>query len=93
MNDCMIAEIGVEKCSVSFDRLYSYTVPDRLSDALEPGARVFVPFGMGDAKRQGFVFSLRKAEERYCVRSRTCRGRAWGSGISWISGDRNSGPT
>lgn len=59
----MIAEIGVEKCSVSFDRLYSYTVPDRLSDALEPGARVFVPFGMGDAKRQGFVFSLRKAEE------------------------------
>ena len=31
----MIAEIGVEKCSVSFDRLYSYTVPDRLSDALD----------------------------------------------------------
>ena len=60
---CLIAAVAVEKCSLSFDRLFSYTVPGSLSEAVAPGVRVLVPFGGANAKRQGFVFSVRPAEE------------------------------
>ena len=56
-----IAEVGIEKCSASFDTLFSYTIPEELSGAVEPGVRVFVPFGRGNTLRQGFVFSVRDA--------------------------------
>ena len=62
-NASWIAAIGVEKCDLSFDRLFSYLVPDSLSGAVEPGVRVLVPFGGANAKRQGFVFSVRAAGE------------------------------
>ena len=63
MSDCIIAEVGVEKCAVSFDRLFRYTVPEHLRGMAEPGVRVFVPFGRGDAKRQAFVFAVRPRNE------------------------------
>ena len=59
----LIAQVGVEKCELSFDRLFSYTVPDTLCGAVEPGVRVLVPFGHSNAKRQGFVFAVRPAGE------------------------------
>ena len=62
-NAGLIAAVGVEKCALSFDRLFSYAVPEALTDAVEAGVRVLVPFGAGNAKRQGFVFSVRPAGE------------------------------
>ncbi len=63
MSDLTIAEVGVEKCDLSFDRLFSYTVPEAFAGTVEPGARVLVPFGGANAKRQGFVFAVRSAAE------------------------------
>lgn len=63
MSDRIIALVGVENCTYSFDSLFSYNVPDFLRDFLKPGMRVLVPFGRGNVKRQGFVFSLDKAQE------------------------------
>ncbi len=58
MKDFRIAKVAVENSAYSFDKLFSYRIPDALSDALLSGCRVFVPFGRGNAKRQGFVFSV-----------------------------------
>ncbi len=63
MSDRIIALVGVENCTYSFDSLFSYNVPDFLKDFLKPGMRVLVPFGRGNVKRQGFVFSLEKSED------------------------------
>ena len=62
-NGGTVAEVGVEKCSASFDRLYRYSVPARLAGVIAPGVRVLVPFGNGNAKRQGFVFAVRQRSE------------------------------
>lgn len=51
------AQIAVDRAMASFDRLFSYSVPQSLSGAL-PGCRVLVPFGSGNQKRQGMIFSL-----------------------------------
>lgn len=54
-----IAYVGIENipyCNGSL--LYSYIVPDSLTDLLSPGMRVLVPFGKGDRLRQGFVFRI-----------------------------------
>ena len=52
------ALVAVEKTAYRFDKLFSYSVPDRLSDGLMPGCRVLVPFGGGGHGRQGMVFGL-----------------------------------
>ena len=62
-NAGLIAAVGIEKCALSFDRLFSYSVPEALAGTVEPGVRVLAPFGAGNAKRQGFVFSVRPAGE------------------------------
>lgn len=53
-----IALIAVENCAYSFDKLFSYVVPDEFSDMLTAGMRVLVPFGRGSSLRQGFVFGF-----------------------------------
>lgn len=58
-SDRNVALVGVENCTYSFDSLFSYIVPDLLKDFLKPGMRVLVPFGRGNVKRQGFVFSVK----------------------------------
>ena len=58
-----IALIGVENCSPGFDRLFSYAIPHSMEGILEPGMRVLVPFGAGNAKRQGFVYEIVAADE------------------------------
>lgn len=54
----LIAEVAVEKTSPSFDSLFSYVVPEYLRDSVHAGMRVLVPFGRGDKKRAGVIFSL-----------------------------------
>ena len=53
-----MARIGVENCAYSYDELYSFLVPEPLRDAVAVGKRVLVPFGRGNAVRQGFVMEL-----------------------------------
>ena len=53
-----VALVAVENCAYSFDKLFSYVVPDEFSDMLTAGMRVLVPFGRGSALRQGFVFGF-----------------------------------
>ncbi|MBE6811620.1 MAG: primosomal protein N' [Ruminococcaceae bacterium] len=59
MKDFRIAKVAVENSAYSFDKLFSYRIPDALSETLLPGCRVFVPFGRGNTKRQGFVFAVK----------------------------------
>lgn len=56
------AEIALEGASFSFDRLYTYTVPPVLFGSALPGCRVLVPFGRGNTKKQGIIFSVGKGE-------------------------------
>ena len=53
-----VALVAVENCAYSFDKLFSYVVPDEFSDMLTAGMRVLVPFGRGSSLRQGFVFGF-----------------------------------
>ena len=50
-------QVAVEKTAFHFDKLFSYLLPERLTDAARPGKRVLVPFGAGNARRQGMIFS------------------------------------
>ncbi len=57
-----IARIAVEGTAFHFDKLYDYTVPDRLGE-VPCGSRVLVPFGGGNRRRQGIVMSYEPAGE------------------------------
>lgn len=57
----MIAEIALEKTSYSFDRLFSYSIPDKMK--VEAGMRVKVPFGNGNKSKIGVVFKVREKNE------------------------------
>ncbi len=58
----LIAAVAVEKTAASFDDLFDYVVPDYLVGAVRAGARVIVPFGRGNRKRAGVVFSVGERE-------------------------------
>ena len=54
----LLASIALDNTSFSFDKEYDYTVPESLRTQVFEGCRVFVPFGRGNAKRQGVILSL-----------------------------------
>ena len=54
----LIAQVVLEKTAYSFDKLYSYAVPPKLSNLCQPGCRVVVPFGRGNTLRQGLIMSV-----------------------------------
>lgn len=58
MSSDLIAKIAVENTTYTFDKIFDYIVPQDLSDKVIPGKRVIVPFGRGNRKRQGIVFSV-----------------------------------
>lgn len=58
----LVAAVAVEKTAASFDDLFNYTVPDYLAEQVRAGARVIVPFGRGNRKRAGVVFSVEERE-------------------------------
>lgn len=61
-DEFLIAGIAVDNTTYSFDRLFSYKVPDHLSN-VKVGQRVLVPFGRGDRFRQGMILSLSYGKE------------------------------
>lgn len=54
----LIAKIAVENTAYSFDKPFSYAVPQHLQSIIKVGMRVLVPFGRGNKKRQGIVLLL-----------------------------------
>jgi len=51
----LIAEVAVENTAYSFDKAFSYYVPQNLCALAKTGCRVLVPFGASNAKRQGVI--------------------------------------
>lgn len=60
----LIAKVAVENTAYSFDEAFDYAIPDLLLSAVKPGVRVLVPFGNSNAKRQGFVFAIRRVDSQ-----------------------------
>ncbi|HPZ00683.1 MAG TPA: hypothetical protein PLS28_04365, partial [Clostridiales bacterium] len=62
MASTLLAGVAVQNISFCADKLYTYIVEPRFADTLRVGCRVMVPFGRGNAKRQGIVLSLHRAD-------------------------------
>ena len=58
----LLAQVAVSGASLSFDKEYSYIVPDRLAGSVKTGSRVFVPFGRGGRRDVGLILSLSSGE-------------------------------
>ena len=53
-----VAHIALDGAIGSYDKMYTYLIPDELRSIAFAGCRVFVPFGRGNTKRIGMIFSL-----------------------------------
>ncbi len=51
----LVAEIVIDGATGSFDKCYTYAIPDSLVDVAKAGCRVTVPFGKGNIKKQGMI--------------------------------------
>ena len=60
--ECLTAQIALDGATFAFDRLYTYIIPPELQREACAGKRVIVPFGKGNLKKQGMIFSLETAE-------------------------------
>lgn len=59
----LIAEIIIEQTAFSFDKPYSYAVPEDIKNTLKAGCRVVVPFGKGNTHRQGMVLKINEVQD------------------------------
>ena len=57
-----VAQVALDKTIGSYDRLYTYLVPDMLFGVVTSGCRVCVPFGRADKKRIGIVFAIHEVD-------------------------------
>lgn len=55
--------VAVDKAAFSFDKLFTYRVPQEISDKIKCGCRVIVPFGASNRKRQGLVLEISELSE------------------------------
>ena len=58
----LIAETAVSGTSYSFDKLFSYVVPEKFCGKIACGCRVLVPFGSGNKRRIGIVMKLSESD-------------------------------
>ncbi len=58
MENIAIAKVAVDKTAFSFDKLYSYIIPEDFLKYNLVGSRVLVPFGFGSKTRMGVVLSI-----------------------------------
>ncbi len=54
----LVAEVVIDGATGSFDKCYTYAIPDVLTNQAKPGCRVTVPFGKGNLKKQGMILSV-----------------------------------
>ena len=57
------ALVAVSAASISFDKAFSYLIPESLAEKAVPGVRVLIPFGKGNRKRVGLILRVEKLEE------------------------------
>ena len=57
-----IAEVVIDGAAGSFDKRYSYAIPEKLLNSAHAGCRVTVPFGMGNSKKQGMILKVFEGE-------------------------------
>ena len=55
-------QVALKDATLAFDKLYTYAVPPELHSKAEAGKRVLVPFGKGNIKKQGMIFSIEQKE-------------------------------
>ena len=55
MSSTRIINVAVENTVYSFDKEFSYLVPENLANKCKTGCRVLVPFGRGNKTRQAVV--------------------------------------
>lgn len=53
-----IAKIAVSAATYWIDRPYDYLIPEEMRDKALPGARVIVPFAMGNRRSEGIILAL-----------------------------------
>lgn len=54
----LVAEIVIDGATGSFDKCYTYAVPEKLESRASAGCRVTVPFGKGNIKKQGMILNV-----------------------------------
>ena len=62
MLQSVIARVAIDKASYSYDKLYTYLVPQDMVDKLDVGVRVTVPFGRGNKKRVAVVMQIQECD-------------------------------
>ena len=62
MLQSVVARVAIDKASYSYDKLYTYLVPQEMIEKLQVGSRVTVPFGRGNKKRIALVMQLQECE-------------------------------
>ena len=65
----LTAGVAVDKATLDFDMLFSYTVPDIFTDEIKIGSIVLVPFGRGNTMRTGIVLLLEEREDTSKLKS------------------------
>lgn len=60
--DGLVAEVALDGAIYTYDKLYSYLIPPYFHGVAREGARVLVPFGKGNTKKQGMIFRIKSAE-------------------------------
>ena len=58
----LVALIALQGATFAFDKLYTYAVPPELQQRVQSGIRVLIPFGKGNIKKQGIIFSVKTDE-------------------------------
>ena len=58
----IVAEIVIDGATGSFDKCYTYAVPEHFKEAAQPGCRVTIPFGKGNIKKQGMILNVFEGE-------------------------------
>jgi len=55
--------VAVSASSISFDKPFDYLVPECLTDKVQAGKRILVPFGRGNRKRVALILNVGYADE------------------------------
>lgn len=63
MAKTLIAVTAVDKTVFHFDKTFDYIIPKELEEICRVGARVTVPFGRSNSKRQGLVLDIKTSDD------------------------------
>lgn len=69
MSECKFAEVCLENTAYSFDKKYTYKLPDNESASILPGCRVCVPFGRSNLSKQGLILNVFSGEARNDIKT------------------------